>query len=78
MHAGILFPPEYEPHGVRMLYEGKPVELTTEQVLSPQPSRQPSDQNSVRFGDCVPIVSLQLGCVWVTVHAISCAVRRSR
>jgi len=32
VHAGVLFPPEYEPHGVRMLYEGKPVELTAEQV----------------------------------------------
>ena len=32
VHAGVLFPPEYEPHGVRMLYEGKPVELTPEQV----------------------------------------------
>ena len=30
-HAGILFPPEYAPHGVRMLYEGRPVDLTEEQ-----------------------------------------------
>ena len=35
VHAGVLFPPEYEPHGVRMLYEGKPVELTAEQVWRP-------------------------------------------
>jgi len=34
VHAGVLFPPEYEPHGVRMLYEGKPVELNAEQVAS--------------------------------------------
>ena len=30
-HSGVLFPPEYTPHGVRMLYDGKPVELTREQ-----------------------------------------------
>lgn len=31
VHCGVLFPPEYEPHGVKMLYDGKPVELTPEQ-----------------------------------------------
>lgn len=31
VHAGVLFPPEYEPHGVKMLYEGKPVDLTPDQ-----------------------------------------------
>jgi hypothetical protein len=30
-HCGVMFPPEYEPHGVKMLYDGKPVELTPEQ-----------------------------------------------
>ena len=30
-HSGVLFPPEYEVHGMRMLYEGKPVDLTPEQ-----------------------------------------------
>lgn len=30
-HCGVLFPPEYEPHGIKMLYEGKPVDLTPEQ-----------------------------------------------
>ncbi|GIL73157.1 hypothetical protein Vretimale_4749 [Volvox reticuliferus] len=30
-HSGVLFPPEYEPHGVKMLYDGKPVNLTPEQ-----------------------------------------------
>lgn len=30
-HCGVLFPPEYEPHGVKMLYDGRPVELTPEQ-----------------------------------------------
>lgn len=29
-HNGVLFPPEYEPHGVKMKYEGKPVELPPE------------------------------------------------
>ena len=30
-HSGVLFPPEYEVHGIKMLYEGKPVDLTPEQ-----------------------------------------------
>ena len=30
-HHGVLFPAEYEPHGVRMLYDGRPVDLTPEQ-----------------------------------------------
>jgi DNA topoisomerase-1 len=30
-HAGVLFPPAYEPHGVQMLYDGLPVALTPEQ-----------------------------------------------
>jgi DNA topoisomerase-1 len=30
-HAGVLFPPEYVPHGVKMKYEGKPVDLTPDQ-----------------------------------------------
>eukprot|EP00887_Chlorella_sp_A99_P000387 scaffold13.g387.t1 len=30
-HAGVLFPPEYQPHGVKMLYDGVPVDLTPEQ-----------------------------------------------
>ncbi|GAA5876326.1 hypothetical protein JCM16303_007100 [Sporobolomyces ruberrimus] len=29
-HNGVLFPPEYEPHGVKMKYNGKPVELAPE------------------------------------------------
>ena len=33
VHAGVLFPPEYEAHGVKLLYEGKPVELNEEQVM---------------------------------------------
>jgi hypothetical protein len=30
-HSGVLFPPEYEPHGVRVLYDGRPVDLTPDQ-----------------------------------------------
>jgi len=30
-HAGVVFAPEYEPHGVPVLYEGKPVALTPPQ-----------------------------------------------
>ncbi|KAL1916535.1 uncharacterized protein VTP21DRAFT_5726 [Calcarisporiella thermophila] len=29
-HNGVLFPPEYEPHGVKMKYDGVPVELEPE------------------------------------------------
>ncbi|BGP08828.1 DNA topoisomerase 1 [Rhodotorula toruloides] len=29
-HHGVLFPPEYTPHGVKMNYDGKPVELAPE------------------------------------------------
>ncbi|KAM0748778.1 hypothetical protein T439DRAFT_303530 [Meredithblackwellia eburnea MCA 4105] len=29
-HNGVLFPPEYEPHGVKMKYNGKPVTLPPE------------------------------------------------
>ncbi|GAA6004245.1 DNA topoisomerase 1 [Rhodotorula paludigena] len=29
-HSGVLFPPEYEPHGVQMKYNGKPVALPPE------------------------------------------------
>lgn len=32
-HSGVLFPPEYEPHGIKMLYDGKPVDLTHEQEV---------------------------------------------
>jgi len=27
-HKGVIFAPEYEPHGIKMLYDGKPVALT--------------------------------------------------
>ena len=30
-HCGVLFPPPYVPHGVKMLYNGRPVHLTPEQ-----------------------------------------------
>lgn len=31
MHNGAIFPPPYEPHGVKILYNGEPVNLTHEQ-----------------------------------------------
>ena len=31
VHNGVIFPPSYKPHGVKMLYNGKPVDLTPEQ-----------------------------------------------
>ncbi|KAG6468524.1 hypothetical protein ZIOFF_073212 [Zingiber officinale] len=30
-HNGVVFPPPYKPHGIKMLYEGRPVDLTPEQ-----------------------------------------------
>jgi hypothetical protein len=30
-HAGVLFPPMYEPHGVKLKYENKPVDLSPEE-----------------------------------------------
>lgn len=30
-HSGVIFPPPYKPHGVKMLYKGKPVDLTPQQ-----------------------------------------------
>lgn len=32
-HAGVLFPPDYQPHGIKMKYEGQDVDLTPEQVF---------------------------------------------
>ncbi|GAA5826565.1 hypothetical protein JCM11251_002432 [Rhodosporidiobolus azoricus] len=29
-HHGVMFPPEYEPHGIKMKYDGKPIELPPE------------------------------------------------
>ncbi|XP_010536698.1 PREDICTED: DNA topoisomerase 1 alpha [Tarenaya hassleriana] len=31
VHNGVIFPPPYSPHGIKILYKGKPVELTPEQ-----------------------------------------------
>lgn len=31
VHNGVIFPPPYMPHGVKILYNGKPVDLTPEQ-----------------------------------------------
>ena len=30
-HNGVLFPPEYKPHGIKMKYNGKPISLTSDQ-----------------------------------------------
>ncbi|KAL0915402.1 hypothetical protein M5K25_015815 [Dendrobium thyrsiflorum] len=31
VHNGVIFPPLYNPHGIKMLYNGQPVDLTPEQ-----------------------------------------------
>lgn len=38
VHNGVIFPPPYQPHGIKILYKGQPVDLTPEQeevFLSP-------------------------------------------
>jgi len=30
-HAGVIFPPDYEPHGLPVYYEGEAIRLTPEQ-----------------------------------------------
>lgn len=40
-HSGVLFPPEYAPHGVKMLYDGQPVDLTAHQEEVPAPLIRP-------------------------------------
>lgn len=30
-HSGVIFPPAYKPHGVKMLYNGKPVDLSPDE-----------------------------------------------
>eukprot|EP00192_Tetraselmis_astigmatica_P007703 CAMPEP_0117652114 /NCGR_PEP_ID=MMETSP0804-20121206/2455_1 /TAXON_ID=1074897 /ORGANISM="Tetraselmis astigmatica, Strain CCMP880" /LENGTH=709 /DNA_ID=CAMNT_0005458141 /DNA_START=460 /DNA_END=2586 /DNA_ORIENTATION=- len=30
-HGGVMFPPEYEPHGVKMRYDGREIELNAEE-----------------------------------------------
>ena len=30
-HCGVTFPPPYEPHGVKLLYAGAPVDLSPEE-----------------------------------------------
>lgn len=32
VHNGVLFPPEYQPHGVKLLYDGRPIDLSPAQV----------------------------------------------
>ena len=31
VHNGVIFPPPYQAHGIKMLYNGKPIDLTPEQ-----------------------------------------------
>ncbi|CAI9108346.1 OLC1v1007916C1 [Oldenlandia corymbosa var. corymbosa] len=58
-HNGVMFPPPYKPHGVKMLYKGKPVTLTPEQeevatmfaaMLDSKYTRKPRFQENF-FGD---------------------------
>ncbi|MFQ6635324.1 hypothetical protein Gotur_011891 [Gossypium turneri] len=31
VHNGVIFPPPYKPHGIKLLYDGRPIDLTPEQ-----------------------------------------------
>uniref|UniRef100_A0A2P2LZ60 Uncharacterized protein MANES_03G135300 n=1 Tax=Rhizophora mucronata TaxID=61149 RepID=A0A2P2LZ60_RHIMU len=31
VHNGVIFPPPYKPHGIKIFYKGKPIDLTPEQ-----------------------------------------------
>lgn len=31
VHNGVIFPPPFKPHGIKLLYDGRPVDLTPEQ-----------------------------------------------
>ena len=48
-HSGVLFPPEYTPHGVKMLYDGKFVDLTLEQE---EVGLCPLHSNEAQMNDC--------------------------
>jgi hypothetical protein len=48
-HNGVIFPPPYQPHGVKMLYEGKPVTLTP---------AQEEVSGSLELWDCVHYTEL--------------------
>ncbi len=63
-HNGVLFPPEYEPHGVKMLYDGKPVDLTPEQEV-----RMDGTHAS---GRSLTIVSLHALFAWAAPHCVFC------
>lgn len=39
VHNGVLFPPEYQPHGVKLLYDGRPMDLSPAQVHPADPPR---------------------------------------
>lgn len=40
-HHAVTFPPAYVPHGIKLLYDAKPVDLSPEEeeVRLPQPAR---------------------------------------
>lgn len=49
VHNGVIFPPPYKPHGVKMLYKGKPVDLTPEQEEVSHPLFSPLLHSSAIF-----------------------------
>ena len=55
-HSGVQFPPEYTPHGVKMLYDGKPVDLT--------PKQEEVHISSVPCSQCLPACQVHV----VQVH----------
>lgn len=77
VHNGVIFPPPYKPHGVKMLYKGKPVALTPEQeeVLSlslshPHPHPHPPPHTRTPMPTC-PYALVQCIYAYGTPHPCS-------
>ncbi|PNY11017.1 DNA topoisomerase 1-like protein [Trifolium pratense] len=49
VHNGIIFPPPYKPHGIKILYKGKPVTLTPEQEEIPLGTRYRATGSRSRY-----------------------------
>jgi DNA topoisomerase-1 len=57
-HAGVSFPEEYIPHGVKMLYNGKPVDLTPAQ----EEAYVEMNLNSLEKGPMLTFLCLSFQC----------------
>jgi DNA topoisomerase IB len=59
-HNGVLFPPDYTPHGVKMLYDGQPVDLTPQQEeVRPLPTLAPQHAHKQAHSPAFPLRDFQ-------------------